>query len=409
MMLKRISMAALALFFSTAATAGGFYIPEQGVRGMAMGNAYTAIADDASAIWFNPAGIGFQDGTVITAGADVITPTNEFTPTGSATVYKTKSKNFFVPHGYVSYGNENLPVTLGLGIYAPFGLSTDWSGSGAPFTATATPALFSATVSFSEIQMANINPTLAYKVSDNLSVAVGADYYKVNKVVLNNQILLLNGNGDGWGANVGVLYKEGPYSFGVSYRTRVKADISGTATGAGPLVAGGSTSATTSVTFPDMLNVGAAYKVTDAIRLSMDVDWVNWKTFDKILVNYTPSTLTAALGATSSTIPENWKATTTFRLGAEWAYNEKMVARAGYAYDPSPITDVDYSPRLPGNDRQLLSLGYSYNANPNMSIDLAYAYVWLKTRNQTASAATFYNGTYKSNVHLFALGLTARL
>jgi len=390
------------------ALAGGFFIPEQGTKGMGMGNAYTALADDASAIWFNPAGIAFQDGTVVTVGADVIMPKHEFTPAASTVTYQTRSKTFFVPHAYGSYNNSDWPVVLGVGINAPFGLSTDWSGSGAPFTATGTPALFPATVTFSEIQMMNINPNVAFKINDQLSLAVGVMYYNVRKVNLNNQILLLNGNGDGWGGNAALLYKGEKFNAGISYRSRVKANIDGTGTGVGPLAGAGSTVATTSLTFPDMVNVGVSFKPADSLTLSLNVDWTNWKTFDKIVVNFTPSTLTGALGSTTSTIPENWKATTTFRAGVEWAYNDAMRARFGYVYDPTPIDDKYFSPRLPGNDRQLFTVGYGYDFNESTTLDLAYAYVLLNNRTQTASAAPFYNGRYKANTHLIAADITAR-
>lgn len=400
-------LSAWMLLSAGTAYAGGFYIPEQGVKGMGMGNAYTAIADDASAVWFNPAGIAFQDGTVVTVGADVIMPKYEFTPAGSPVTYQADKKTFFVPHGYISYKNPELPLVFGLGINAPFGLSTDWTNSGAPFTATGTPALFPATVTFSEIQMMNVNPNVAFKINDQLSLAVGAMYYNVSKVNLNNQILLLNGNGSGWGGNAALLYKGDQFNVGVSYRSRVKTDINGTGTGAGPLVAAGSTTATTSVTFPDMVNVGVSFKPAEKVTLSFDVDWTNWKTFDKIAVNFAPSALTGALGTTTSTIPENWKATTTFRAGVEWAYNDKMRARFGYVYDPTPINNVDFSPRLPGNDRQLFTVGYGYDANDSTTLDLAYAYVLLNNRTQTASAAPFYNGRYKSSTHIVAADITA--
>ncbi|HXH71597.1 MAG TPA: outer membrane protein transport protein [Mariprofundaceae bacterium] len=404
--MKRIVLSVAAcMLLAQPVFAGGFFIGEQGARAEGMGGAFTGLADDPSALWFNPAGIAFQEGISGTAGFDVLMPTNKFTPATGVT-YTANKKTFVTPQGYLVYNTDALPVALGLGINTPFGLSTDWRNTGAPFTATGTPALFPATVTFSQIEMLNFNPSVAYRINDKLSIAVGATYYYVNKVHLDNQILLLGGNGDGWGGNVAVMYKDGPVGFGVSYRSRVKAKINGTAIGAGPLAAAGSTSASTSVTFPDMVNVGLSYRLSDAWLLSADVDWVNWKTFDKITVNYVPSTLTGALGATTSTIPENWKATTSFRLGAEWDFAANMRARVGYVYDPSPINAVDFSPRLPGNDRQLFNIGYGYDLGKKTTIDLAYSYVLLNNRNQTASAAPFYNGTYKSDVHIVAASLT---
>jgi len=406
--MKRLILAMSALMLlAQPAFAGGFMIGEQGARAEGMGGAFTGVADDPSALWFNPAGIAFQKGIIGTAGLDFIMPNNKFTYPPTGATYTAAKKTFVTPQGYLVYNTGSLPVAFGLAINTPFGLSTDWSNTGAPFTATANPALFAATVTFSKIEMLNINPSVAYKINDHLSIAAGASYYDVNKVELDNQILALSGSGGGWGGNVAIMYKNGPLGFGVSYRSQVKVDVSnGTATGAGPLAAAGSTSASTSITFPDIVNVGVSYHVSDALLVSADVDWVNWKTFDKIVVNYAPSALTAALGATSSTIPENWKATTAFRLGAEWGFAPKMRARLGYVYDPTPINNVDFSPRLPGNDRQLFNLGFGYDVGAKTTIDLAYSYVLLKDRNQTASAAPFYNGTYKSDTNIVAASIT---
>lgn len=395
-----------ALLCCQPAFAGGYFIGEQGTRAEGMGSAFTAVADDPSALWFNPAGIAFQDGTAVTAGFDALIPSNRYTDPATGITYTAKKKTFVTPQGYLVYNSDALPVALGMAINTPFGLSTDWRNTGAPFTSTANPLLYSATVTFSQIEMLNFNPSVAFKISDHLSIAAGATYYDVSKVRLDNQILLLSGKGNGWGGNAALMYRQDAFSFGVSYRSRVKASLSGTATGNGPLAPFGSTAATTSITFPDMVNVGLAYRASDSLLLSADVDWVNWKTFDKITINYTPSALTAALTTTTATIPENWKATTSFRLGLEWDYSTNMRARFGYVFDPSPVNNVDFSPRLPGNDRQLFNVGYGYDVGERTTLDLAYSYVLLNKRNQSASAAAFYNGTYRSHVHIAAASLT---
>jgi long-chain fatty acid transport protein len=110
------------------------------------------------------------------------------------------------------------------------------------------------------------------------------------------------------------------------------------------------------------------------------------------------------------TAPENWKATWAFRVGAEWAYSDKMRARLGYSFDPTPIKAEDFTPLIPGNDRHLFHLGYGVDISDNATLDVAYMYVWLKERQQTQSTGTnaLRNGTYKSSVHLAAASLTYR-
>ncbi len=402
--IKQVSIlsAAVALLFSQA-FASGFMIPEQGAKAMGMSNAFSAIADDASANWFNPAGLSFQDNNV-SASTDLVYPVNEFT-TGGQT-YAAKKGVHVVPQGYVRYGAEGSKLSYGLGVNAPFGLATDWTNSGAPFAGLAAGAKG---VTFSEIQAVHINPNVAYQINDHFSVAVGIQYYNAFKVHLNNQSLNIGGSGDGFGGNFALMYKSDKFNVGLSYRSKVKVDITGTAVGQQGLsifgLQGIGANASTSVTFPDLQTLAVTYQATPDVLVSAQIDRINWATFDKIVVNYDPSALNIATG-TSSTIPENWKATVAVRLGAEWKMNESTRFRAGYTSDPTPTNPTDFSPRLPGNDRQLVSVGYGQSFSDDLTMDLAYMYVWLKDRVATTPTDVNYHGTFKGRVHLFAAGVT---
>jgi len=377
-----------------AAQAGGFQIPEMGVKAMGMGNAFTAVADDPTANWFNPAGLGFQKGAVVTVGGLVVLPKVDFTnPTHTASSSADK-KAIFIPHAYVAI-NTDSDLTAGIGINAPFGLEMDWP----------TTAAFAGAAQYGKLQTINVNPNVAFKLSDSFAVAAGADYVNMYSVDFDGTALKQNFKGDGWGYNVAALYKTELFNVGVSYRSKVKLKSKGQSTH--------TASATTSnnsitVTMPDMLNIGVAFHPTDEWTVSVDADWVNWKKFDKLAFIYTPALAGGALP--SLTAPENWKATWAFRVGAEWAYSDTMRARIGYTYDPTPIKDVDFTPLLPGNDRQAIHVGYGVDLSDQATLDLAYAYFWLTDRLQTQSTGTnvVRNGTYKSTIHLAAASLTYR-
>jgi long-chain fatty acid transport protein len=109
----------------------------------------------------------------------------------------------------------------------------------------------------------------------------------------------------------------------------------------------------------------------------------------------------------STHLPENWKATVAFRLGAEWKYTQKARVRFGFVYDPTPISAVDFSPAIPGNNRQLYCIGYGYDITPATTLDLGYSYVHINQRNQTQSPATppgapatVKNGVYKGDANI---------
>lgn len=404
MQLNRLMVISAALsLLSSSAFASGFMIPEQSVKAMGMSNAVSAIADDASANWFNPAGLAFQadNGGVSSV---IVAPQNEYTDSGNTT-YQAKKDLHVVPQAYVRLGG-NSKMSYGLGINSPFGLSTDWTNSKAPFAAVQAG---SAGVTFSEIQAIHVNPNLAYQLSDSLAVAAGVQYYNAFKVHLDNQTLKLGAAGSGLGVNLALMYRSDTLSAGLSYRSKVKIDLTGTAVG-GPGMSllglnGIGANARTSVTFPDLVFASLSYRFGDQWLLAAQADWINWKTFDAIQIEYDPSALNAATGS-SSTIPENWKATTAIRFGAEYALNSEQRLRMGYTFDPTPIDPEHLSPRLPGNDRQLVSLGYGMDISEHMTLDVAYNYVWLKDRTATTPTNSLYHGDYRSIVHLFGVGLT---
>jgi len=408
--------------------AGGFMIGEMATRSSGMASAFTAVSDDASAAWHNPAGVAFTEGSQIMVGGDVIFTSYSYrsnaatTGLGGAPVTNTANaskKTFVVPHAYFTYWDENSDLGASLSINAPFGLETDWP----------TTAAFSGKNTFSRIQMVMLNPSVIFKLGERFSIAAGFDYGYINNVDLDNTVQRLNGNGGGWGGNASIFYKGDGFNVGVTYRSRMKIDLDGNATAVagGPLAGIGATttSASTSVTLPDQVNVGLAIMPSDQLTLSADVDWVNWKTYDSIDIRYASaayrgavSAIQGAIGAPvtgSTSLPQNWKATVAFRLGAEWKYNSEMRARLGYIFDPTPIKDADFSPSVPGNDRHIFSLGYGYDLNQNTTVDLGYAYVYFKDRNQTASPATppgspnsVKNGLYEASVHIAMASLGYR-
>jgi len=405
-LIRNVAMFTSASLLATHAFASGFMIPEQGAKAMGMGNAFSAIANDASANWFNPAGLSFQDNNA-TVSSVVVYPLNDY-ETGGIT-YSAKKKTHIVPQAYLRYGEDDSNFSFGLGINSPFGLSVDWTDSNAPFSQASAGA---DSVTFSEIQAIHVNPNVAYQVNDNFSVAAGLSYYNAFKVHLNNHAVTIGGSGDGFGENVAVMYKSDSFSAGLSYRSSVKIDISGTAVGGsavnigpGANFTGIGANASTSVTFPDIITAAISFHPMKGLLVSVQADRVNWAKFDQIVVKYDASTLNIATGS-SSTIPEGWKATTAIRLGAELDLNSSSKLRAGYVNDPTPTNPTDFSPRLPGNDRQLVTLGYGSQLSDDLTLDLAYAYVWLADRTATAPTKTVYHGTFKSVVHIVAMGVT---
>ncbi|MBL4775010.1 MAG: porin [Mariprofundus sp.] len=394
--MKRFIVVLIMLFAGLqSAQAGGYQIPEAGIKAMGMANAFTAVADDASALWYNPAGLAFAKSGQVIAGGVLIAPNMRHTSNAGV---GTSAKNdlALVPHLYISDIQEDTGIAWGLGVNAPFGTKMEWP----------TTAPFAANALFGNLEGLIINPNIAFKISDHFAISVGVDYGWLKNVDFDTAGLKQNFNGDGWGYNVGLLYKTDKFNFGATYRSKITVDAKGTSTI--PALAA-TTPNTIQVTLPDMFSAGVAFVPVDSLTVSLNVDWVNWKKFNELAFKYSAPGF--PLGA-SLTVPENWKATTSFRIGAEWAYSESLRLRAGYTYDPTPVADPEFTPLLPSNDINSFSTGLGYDMSDSLTVDLAYMYVKIKDRQQTLSVnepgnnnATR-NGLYKADLHLFGSSMT---
>jgi long-chain fatty acid transport protein len=403
--MKRLVLGALfAFIYSLSAQAGGFMVGEMATRATGMGSAFTAVADDASATWYNPAGLAFVEGTNVMVGGDVVFvlgadfTSNTANPLGPGITARSNEDQFIIPHVYFTYTDPESKLSASIGVNAPFGLETNWP----------TTAPFSALTTFSRLQLINANANVTFKINDNFAIAGGVDYAYALNVDLNNTVLELGADGDGFGYNVAILYKGDQFSAGATYRSQIDVDLSGTALSVGaPLPPGLTGSATTTVTLPDIANFGVAWMPNDEWTLSFDVDWVGWSSIDQLNIVF-GAPLNLALPSTQLLF--NWDDTVAFRAGAEWKYLPTMRARFGYVYDPTPITDADFTPAIPLNDRQIFSVGYSYDVSENATLDFAYAYVLFEDRNQTAGvgANALKNGTYSADVHIAAASLSYR-
>ncbi len=395
----------LLLFSATQAQANGFQLAEQGIRAMGMGNAFTAVADDASAMWYNPAGIAFlKGGNLMIGGLGIIAPKIDFTSnssnsSGAGVTGSSDRKNFLIPNFHMTFTDPKMGMSYGLSVTSPFGLESDWTGS--PLDTTTSPSSLKSTT-FSRVEMFNVNPNIAFKISDNISIAGGLDYMYVKAVDFNSSILTQNGSGDGWGGNVGLMYKDDLFSVGVTYRTQVAVRITGTSISS----LGGKANSLAYIKFPEMVNGGIAFHPSDTLTISAEADWTNWSKFDQIVFKYSSPLTLPALGPVTSTVtPEEWHPTLAAKVGIEWKARNDLRLRLGYNFDPSPVNPKNFSPGLPFGDRHLFTIGAGYDFSKAVTVDVAYMYVKQKDINQTTSTGVgaLRNGNYKFTAHLFGL------
>ncbi len=426
------------------ASASGFALVEQSVK--QVGSAISggaASAEDASTIFFNPAGMTRLKGDQVVAGAHYIVPSAKFS--GDATLAPAlggtaisgsnggdASSGALVPSFY--YVHElNEQIVLGLGVGAPFGLKTEYdSGWVGRYHAIK-----------SDLKTLNINPSIAYKVNDKLSLGAGINYMRASATLtnavdysaaclqaaaqgapINCATLVLDTpgstatdgtvavDGDNWsyGFNLGLLYDLNQETrIGVAYRSEVKQKLTGTADFTAPnataqAVLGSvlaDTGATASVNLPATLSLSMTSLVTPEWEMMADVTWTGWSSFDELRIEFDSS-------LADSVQPENWRDTYKVSVGFNYHANAQWVCRGGVAYDQTPIKNAqDRTPRIPGNDRKWLAVGASYQASPAMTVDFALAHLFVAKTNIDATTSSGYNltGTYDSDVNIASVGV----
>jgi long-chain fatty acid transport protein len=395
------------MMVSSEGLAAGFRLPDQDSAALGMAGAFAGQADDPAAVWYNPAGMTQLDGTRMSGGVIGIYPTltheNNTVNPGTTDV---SERDIHLPvHLYATH-KANDKVAFGISINNPFGLSTDWNPETSSTRYVAT---------FSKVVTTEINPNVAYKLNDDLSVAFGIAYVQLRatlektvNVILPGPVLLgdhnfrLSGDGDGWGLNAAALYKVAQnVNIGLSYRSRIKIDVDGDAELTGGPAA---TSATghTSITLPDLVQLGVSYKASDKLTVNADIDYTLWSTFDRIVV-------TSNNPLFNATDEKQWHDVWCLRIGGQYKLSDQWKLRAGYVYDKSPVGEAYFDTRTPDADRQGITIGTGY-ATGNMTVDLAYMYLRFNKRTISNSLAdddpnpftpdNSLNGTYKSQAQL---------
>jgi len=425
------------IFFSSipSAFSSGFLIIEQGAKSMAMAGAFTAIADDPSTMFNNPAGITQIPGSRVSIGNTFIrndqkyeVPSDLFP--GFTYDEKMDSRTFFLPHFYVTH-QMNEKVTLGFGYNTPFGVGANWSDE----------SVGNSTANETHVKSYDFNPNIAFKVNPRLSLAVGAHYLRFKTQIIRQvglpglpavasyetAVLLglgpqqlgrlkIDARGGGWAYNVALLYELNDYwKVGFHYRSDMDIDISRSESTVdfvpNPLTGipfRSHTYGKTDVGLPGIFFAGIATTAITKWNLAFDLQYTTWNHFDDIEITVEPDLV---IGMNSlrnlPALEEDWENTWSFHFGAEYQYTENFAVRTGYFYDKTPIPDRTLGAILPGSDRHNFSLGCGYTRG-DWTLDAAYLWSNFENRSTRTNYEGF-NASYDSNFHLLGLTLTRTL
>ncbi len=396
--LATVALTGIAVAVSSA-YAAGFQLTEQSSLGL--GRAYAGagvVGDDLSAAHYNPAGMTLLPGTQIQAGSVYIEVDAPFTGKdttafgqGQTVKDNGRFKGQAIPHGYITH-QVNDQTWLGLAMTVPFGMGTenkkDWA--------------FAEAGNESMVMTIDINPSIAYKVNDFISIAAGLSiqYAKaeLGKRALHPIAGAMNRMGDlygkvkadswDWGYNLGIMIQPTEtLRFGLSYRSAIEHNAEGDFTLSGTTLAnfGGSLTmgdAEVYVKTPDTVYFTGTWEATQDLRLSGLVRWAKWSNFKRLDI-YSDST--AALGGMMglpmeagkpvSESEHKWDDTWLFSLGADYRLNNEWTVRGGIAYETGAIDAQYRTATIPDADRVWFTLGATYNYSKQMQFDFGAAYL----------------------------------
>jgi len=427
-----VSTAIASSFFSSSVQAAGFQLIENSARGQ--GNAFAgaaATANDASTVWFNPAGMTKLKNKQISVVGHIIVPNSEFTNDGSTDGLGNLLSGADDEGGSTALVGNFYWVTdvgatkFGLGVTTPFGLTTEYNDNWIGRYHAVKTAM----------STINFNPSIAREVTDKLSIGGGinillADIELTSAVDFGSLLGApqqvdgfadltadnLTFNEFAWGINLGMTYdftKE--TRLGIAWRSEVEVAAEGKAkfsvpAAAAPVLGSGAfqdTRLQAKVTLPQSLSVSVKHGMGD-VTLLADVSWIGWSSFEELRIQY------ANPFQPDSVTTEAWEDTFRYSIGADYKLNKKMTLRTGIAYDESPIPDPQHrTPRIPGNDRTWLSFGMTYEMSPALIMDIGYSHLFVRDAkidhtlesSQSPLNATL-AGNYEATVDILSAQLT---
>lgn len=393
-----------------------------------MANANPAEAEDASVLWFNPAGMTNLSGNQAVLGAGYLVFKGDFDndPTrsissGGGPATGGDGGDFGVdspvPSFYAALELDTpMPAYMGIGINAPFALATSyeygWIGR--------YDALESTLTNF------NINPAVSVALNDFISIGAGVNVQYstvtlsqaidtgafVGSPAADDSMVTMEADGFAPGYNFGVmLYPSDRFRMGVSYRSSLSLDYDGTAdfdlSDSGEIVSGSGVLADTGITshldLPDSLSVHAFYQATEKLALMSDVTWTNWSKVQSI-----PITFDNPSQPDQSLILE-YHDTIRVSLGAAYDVNDDLTLRFGAAFDETPQPDETRGFRIPDANQWIVGAGAKWSPRPWLNFGLGYTFYYLEeadidvTTPTGAGSSNRAAGTSDAHAHLFVL------
>lgn len=408
-----VSLASLPVFSS------GIAINEQSISAMGTGFAgRSSAAEDASTIFGNPAGMARLEQEQATGGVTLLHARTDISD-ASSSPNGGSNEGDMVPLTAVPMGYYVKPLnntwTIGVGMYAPFGLVADYeSGYAGRYFG-----------SKSAVQVVTLQPTVSYALNERVSIGFGPTINRIAGELQSNLSLIptapdgevkVKGDDIALGYNIGVLAQlTARTRAGLTYHSRVDYQLEGDTQVDYALFAllGLSTQqeydAMLELTTPESVDFSVTHVLNDSWTLYAGSTWTRWSHLQDITIKNegVPDALVGKFGAITE--EQNWHDTWAHAIGAAYLLNDQWVLRAGFTVDQSPTNNTDRSPRIPTGDRMILSLGAGWTPTPELTIDFAYSHLREeKVKVNNSDHGQNYSARFDNLAHGLAVGTTYR-
>lgn len=405
--MKKIVTLVFALCVSGYAFSGGSQVNLQGQKQQAMGHVATAFTMGAENLFFNPGSISLLDNdTNISFGINGIASGVLYQPTGSVDGYRTK-ENLSTPFNIYATHKLNEKWSAGIGVYIPFGSTVEWEDE------------WKGRYTLQKVELAtfNIQPTLAYKVSDKLGVGLGA-IIGLGSVVLEKDIPVtaasgdrsyvnLEGNDVAYGFNFGVYYEVNEkLSLGLDYRSQMTYSVEG---GDANFYVPNSiddkfpakNKFDASLPLPSTTSFGFAYKANEKLSFGADLNIVGWGVYDRLEIDFKKNT------ESLEDVDDKKDYSNVFiaRVGAQYRACEKWTYRLGAYFDQTPTSDEYWGAETPDMNKIGLTTGFSYQIKERLSLDMSYILL-LGGERDIKNKQSGLDGKAKAIGHIPGIGLS---
>ena len=425
-MKKRLCLGlAAVLALTSGLLANGLNLNGFGARATAMGGAFVGLADDYTAVFWNPAGLALIKKGTFGLSGHFLFPTSDYT----LSTFTMETKSTMYPSGILGYfqpiGDR---VVVGLGAYTLSGLGQDWNNTGLenvliyPYPASAFTPPVDAYTWKSFIGAISISPAIAVKITDQILLGatfnINYGFFKIDEwgqytviptkppVLFNFGQATIDIKGWGYGATFGALIRPTEaISFGVTYRMASKLKLKGNATFENlPLLNSAlpdTSPATLNVTSPAWLAGGVAVKPLKDLTVTFDLQWTNWKKLDVLSVALTDPAWAAGFMSEDS-MDLMWANRIQTRVGVEYKLGEFAI-RAGYYHDPTPAPASTMNILIPGFTYNSFAAGVGY-AVGGLHLDVGLEY--LAGQKRTISGEVSMPGIYTMKILVPIIGIS---